>query len=139
MISKLKLDDEARFNELGLLVNNNFNKLYLLKDIIDKDYAHVFGYFEENELIGFIHIEQHYEVIDIINIVVNPQYRRKSIATKLINYIVDNFECDQIILEVREDNTPAIKLYEKLGFKRINVRKKYYGEVDAIIMEGRFR
>lgn len=139
MISELNLRDELKFNELGLLVNNNFDKLYSLKDIVNKDYAHVFGYYYENNLVGFIHIEQHYEVIDIINIVVDLPYRRKQIATKLINYIVNNFESDQILLEVRADNNPAIKLYEKIGFKKINVRKNYYGEVDAIIMEGRFR
>ena len=40
-----------------------------------------------------------------------------------------------MMLEVRESNISAIKLYEKVGFEEINRRKKYYGNEDAIIME----
>lgn len=38
-------------------------------------------------------------------------------------------------LEVRSRNTPAISLYEKCGFKRVGLRKKYYGDDDAAVME----
>ena len=37
-------------------------------------------------------------------------------------------------LEVKETNTPAISLYEKLGFKISHKRKGYYNGVDAIVM-----
>ena len=40
-----------------------------------------------------------------------------------------------ITLEVREDNISAIKVYEKLGFKRKAIRKNYYDGVDGILME----
>ncbi|MEF9438046.1 MAG: GNAT family N-acetyltransferase [Candidatus Mariimomonas ferrooxydans] len=42
-----------------------------------------------------------------------------------------------ILLEVRESNTPAIKLYEKSGFKTIGKRAGYYHKPneDAVIME----
>ena len=40
-----------------------------------------------------------------------------------------------ITLEVNDKNFQAIKLYEKFGFKRIGLRKKYYNNTDdAIIM-----
>lgn len=135
MIRELNQEDESKFNELGLLLNDNFSKLYSLIDIINNEYSYVFGYYKDKKLVGFIHIEKHYEVIDIINIVVDPLYRKMNIATTLINYIVVTLDSERILLEVRDDNYPAIKLYKKLGFKEINVRKKYYGEADAIIME----
>ncbi|MEG1351383.1 MAG: GNAT family N-acetyltransferase, partial [Bacilli bacterium] len=40
-----------------------------------------------------------------------------------------------ILLEVREDNIFAIKLYEKYGFEKIGIREKYYNKTDAIVME----
>ena len=40
-----------------------------------------------------------------------------------------------ITLEVREDNTYAIKVYEKNGFIKTATRKGYYNGVDGILME----
>ena len=41
----------------------------------------------------------------------------------------------QLILEVRSDNEVAIRLYERLGFERISIRRDYYAPgVDAHIM-----
>jgi ribosomal-protein-alanine N-acetyltransferase len=41
-----------------------------------------------------------------------------------------------VFLEVRADNEPARKLYERFGFTEISVRKRYYqpSGVDAIVM-----
>ena len=40
------------------------------------------------------------------------------------------------VLEVRTSNNSAIKLYEKIGFKTLRVRKKYYSDTgeDAYVM-----
>ena len=40
-----------------------------------------------------------------------------------------------ITLEVNKENIPAIKLYRKLGFKDVAIRKGYYNGVDGILME----
>ncbi|ROO91260.1 ribosomal-protein-alanine N-acetyltransferase [Actinocorallia herbida] len=44
--------------------------------------------------------------------------------------------CRRVFLEVRADNEPAQRLYERFGFVRIGVRKRYYqpSGVDAIMM-----
>ena len=40
-----------------------------------------------------------------------------------------------MLLEVRCDNINAIKLYKKYNFKIINIRKNYYENNDAYVME----
>ena len=42
----------------------------------------------------------------------------------------------QITLEVNVKNNPAILLYEKLGFRTVGRRNKFYNDTDdALIME----
>ena len=51
--------------------------------------------------------------------------------------------CRKIFLEVRISNIRAIKLYEKEGFRKVDIRKNYYklreGREDALIMVKRLR
>lgn len=46
------------------------------------------------------------------------------------------FECREVLLEVRVDNTRAQRLYERFGFEPVGVRRGYYqpGNVDALVM-----
>ena len=44
-------------------------------------------------------------------------------------------EYKKIILEVRESNTVAQRLYKKYGFKQISKRKKYYVDEDAKVYQ----
>ena len=135
MISSVSINDNDRFIEIGLLVNDNFNKLFNLEYIINSDTEDVFGFYDNNKLVGFIHVLKTYECLEIINVVVDNDYRKQGIASKLINYVVDYYnDLEYILLEVNEHNDKAINLYNKLEFKVINVRKKYYGNDDALIM-----
>ncbi len=48
--------------------------------------------------------------------------------------ITNDYTVDNITLEVSMLNKNAINLYEKLGFKKIAVRKNYYKDSDGILM-----
>lgn len=136
MINNIELKDLENFNELGLLVNNNFTNVYKLSEILESDYDYLYGYYDNDILVGFIHITKIYETIDIVNIVVKPFYRKKGIATLLINYMVNLFtDAEEILLEVNENNIPAISLYQKNNFAVINKRNNYYGSDAALIMK----
>ncbi len=75
----------------------------------------------------------------ITNVAVRPEFRRMKIGEKIIGALIESASREGIAhftLEVRKSNMPAIKLYEKFGFRTEGVRKKYYednGE-DALIM-----
>ena len=135
MIRECNIDDIDLINQLGLLVNKNFISVYNIKDILDRDYECIYIYEENNTILGFIHIEKHFEVIDLINIAVSESSRRKGIASKLIQYVLDTINHENFLLEVNSNNDSAIELYRKFNFKEINIRKKYYDDGDAIVME----
>lgn len=133
MVNNCNISDIEKIKYLGNLINENFRKVNDLEKLI-KD-CKIIGYYENNNLIGFLIYEQLYEVIDLLYIVVEPIYRRKGIASKLITYLIENKDYEKIMLEVRCDNSNAIKLYKNFNFKIINIRKKYYNNIDAYVME----
>ena len=63
----------------------------------------------------------------VTNIAVLPDYRRRKIAQSLAEKMLEICaEDEQIVLEVRESNLAAISLYEKLGFTKAGIRKRFY-------------
>lgn len=70
--------------------------------------------------------------VEILNVAVDPSFRRRGIATALINSIT----APGVFLEVRESNDIAIAAYGKLGFTEIGRRKDYYDDPveNAIVM-----
>ena len=76
---------------------------------------------------------------DMMNIAVDPNYRRQGVAAALIGELVRQLK-DQgnhcLTLEVRASNDAAIKLYEKLGFAQTGRRPNYYRspKEDALIL-----
>ena len=59
----------------------------------------------------------------IENVTTNINYRKKGIATSLIEYIFALNMYEKYILEVVDTNENAIKLYKKLGFNEVGTQK----------------
>jgi len=78
----------------------------------------------------------------VISIAVLPEYRRRGIAkallTRAMKILKEEYGCEEVYLEVRVSNQPAISLYRKLGFDVVKISRRYYvdGE-DAYIMARR--
>ena len=75
----------------------------------------------------------------MMNIAVDPRYRRQGIAQMLVEALVEQLkkaESRCLTLEVRISNAPAIALYEKLGFEQVGKRPNYYRnpKEDALIL-----
>lgn len=136
MVNKITLEDKDRFYELGEVVNSRFRILFNLESIIDSEYDYLLGYYENDILVGFIHFSKMYETVDIVNIVVDESKRNMGIASKLIDELLKYFnDVTNIMLEVNENNIPAISLYKKNNFYVINKRDNYYGSDAALIMK----
>lgn len=75
----------------------------------------------------------------IMTIGVAKQYQRKGIASKLLSTMIKTVKqigAKRMLLEVRVDNVPALALYERFGFVKMGLRKRYYQPegVDAYTM-----
>ena len=79
------------------------------------------------------------EEADINQVAVTPAYRRRGVATQIMQDFmqkVKDLGITAVTLEVRKSNLEAIGLYEKMGFVTEGIRKNFYDAPteDACIM-----
>ena len=104
----------------------------MIKDINNPIYVAVD---DNNVLLGYVfcntrypsntHIMKYRKTLYIDDFCIKEEYRNKSIGKTLFKYIKEEatkLGYDDITLTVWNNNEPAVKFYEKLGFK---VRMKY--------------
>jgi ribosomal-protein-alanine acetyltransferase len=72
---------------------------------------------------------------EILNLAVAPEARRKGVAAALTQEMLAR-SAGKVFLEVRLSNTAARKLYQKLGFSEVGLRRGYYESPpeDGIVM-----
>ena len=127
MISELK--------DLNEIDNSFIDKSYLENEFTNNPYAKVLILKENNQIIGYIYYSDIYERCEINQFEILESKRNQGNGNLLLQAMINKVHKD-ITLEVREDNTYAIKLYEKNGFIKKATRKGYYNGVDGILMEG---
>jgi ribosomal-protein-alanine N-acetyltransferase len=91
------------------------------------------------ELIGYAGLAAAGGQADVQTIAVVPERRGAGIGAALLTELLDEAARRggvEVFLEVRADNDGARRLYERFGFERVGVRKRYYqpSGVDAIVM-----
>jgi ribosomal-protein-alanine N-acetyltransferase len=93
----------------------------------------------EVQAIGYICVWMVFEEIRFLNLAIHPEFRRRGLATLLIGEAIRlgmAEGCCRGMLEVRESNHAAKKLYESFNFQAYATRKSYYTNPteDAILM-----
>ena len=123
-------------------VNNIDEILPLIKNYFpqysfNKTYEKVINYRIGDERVAFISYSIIYERAELNYIAVITKYRRRGIAQKLFEYLVDDLKNNMVknlSLEVNVNNESAVRFYLKNAFKIESIRKKYYGNDDAYLM-----
>lgn len=141
MIKKVEEKDIDTIVELEKkLLGQTLGRSYL-SHLAEIDMAGVFKYEEEKIIKGYISFTINGDYIEILNVLVDPNYQRKGIGTKLVEAVSDFMSQNKlksIILEVNINNTNAQSLYLKNGFEKMLVRKNFYktetGLEDAVVM-----
>lgn len=78
----------------------------------------------------------------ILTLGISVDCQKQGLGKVMIDYFSDHARLNNaksILLDVRESNERAIKLYKKMGFEHIAVRKDYYptmsGRENALVMK----
>lgn len=85
------------------------------------------GVFQNGQLAAFVLYRQTADIWEVTILATAPRERRQRLMERLLSELINakNHQ-GEIWLEVHEDNLPAQKLYEKLGFSQVGARPKYY-------------
>ncbi|MDD7740935.1 MAG: ribosomal protein S18-alanine N-acetyltransferase [Fusicatenibacter sp.] len=94
---------------------------------------------EEGEILGYLGILISMDEGEITNVCVTKKARRRGIGKALLLELIRRMDMQGVFtihLDVRKSNTPAITLYESLGFVQDGLRRQYYElpKEDAILM-----
>lgn len=92
---------------------------------------------EDAGLLGVVTYQAGPDTADLMRIVVAPSARRRRVGRALVQagMMQLNGRVEQVLLEVRHDNAPAIALYTGCGFTTLATRQDYYGTgAHALVM-----
>jgi ribosomal-protein-alanine N-acetyltransferase len=134
---------ESDLKNILLIESQNKVALWSLKNFQEsltaKDYFKVMRF--NDETVAFIIAKVMNHECEILNLGVEISMRKKKLASKLLNNLIDFSKArniKQIFLEVRVSNSAAVNLYDKFKFNEIGCRPNYYitenGREDALIM-----
>jgi len=121
-------------NNLEILDESFLDKEYIENEYKVNPYAKILILEENDEIIGYLYYSDIYDRAEINQIEINSFHRNCGYGKKLMDFFTKTVDKD-ITLEVRKDNLPAIKLYNKYGFKEVATRKGYYNGIDGLLME----
>ena len=137
MIEKVTVEN-CKIKELKDTFPQIFTKIDIKHELSNNSFTQIFTYTENDKIIAFIMYDLIYERCELTQIEVLEDYRNRHIASDLLTYMIEdclNNNIENITLEVKITNLPAINLYKKFGFKEVAIRKGYYQGIDAILME----
>ncbi|KMO85290.1 alanine acetyltransferase [Megasphaera cerevisiae DSM 20462] len=117
---------ESIFRELA---NEELTRYYVLED-------------ETKSIVGYAGLWRVTDEGQITNIALCKCCRRNGYGELLLRVLMEaawEDGCNDIFLEVRISNMPALHLYRKLGYTVLSVRKNYYSKPleDAYVMNCR--
>jgi len=111
--------------EADLIGVENFPPLSRTVEHIQASTSDFYGFIVEGELAGVIEITLNEGAVESIakttleigSLTVSPLYFKQGVASRLIEFILQNKAFEYAIVETAVANQPAIKLYEKHGFR----------------------
>lgn len=131
--------NESYFDKVINLIRSTDNSFswsdQQVLDSIDQDLA--LGLFENEKLRAIIIFNSVFETAQLLYVCVDKSDQNQGLGYKILKssfaYLVEQ-KISEVFLEVDINNYYAIKLYDKLGFKKISIRKNYYKKMMVVIV-----
>lgn len=138
-VRRMRAEDCPRVYEIEKICFSIPWSIESLYDTLERENYFYFVAEESGIIVGYAGICYSLDEGDIVNVAVDPRFRKKGIGERLLKQLfceAVSRGISRIHLEVRKSNVPALALYQKNDFKSIAVRRGYYQEPteDAIIM-----
>ena len=94
---------------------------------------------QEGAVVGFVCLQVVGDEAEVLNLAVSPAARRLGVGSQLLDHALREAVqkgAQQVFLEVRETNKPALALYQQYGFTVSKRRVGYYSEppADALVL-----
>lgn len=135
MIRELKNTDIEYLTKLLLNYDKNIENHFNFSNYLTNDIYSQYVYLINDKIVGYILITIIDDLVEVHLLYVDSLFRNQRIGTRLIEYLINKYSNYKFLLEVASNNYIAIKLYKTMNFKIINIRKKYYNDIDAYVME----
>lgn len=150
-LRNVRLDDVDQIMKINrLALPENYPYYFFVEHVKDYDKAFyvavidgdIVGYIMPRIEYGFSNFKSLPSLVKkghVVSIAVLEQFRNQGIGSSLLEASMksmkDDYGAEEVYLEVRVSNYPAISMYEKHGFVKIKVLKHYYADgEDAYLM-----
>jgi ribosomal protein S18 acetylase RimI-like enzyme len=90
---------------------------------------------DRNTIVGFVAADRRGDYIGIVTLGVHPDWRRRGIATRLMQMCEAQTGALRFRLRVPKDNAGAIQVYHKLGYHIVRALPDYYRGKGGYLME----
>jgi ribosomal-protein-alanine N-acetyltransferase len=90
---------------------------------------------QDEKIAGYILWLKRKDYYRLYSLAIHPDFRGLGLASRLLEYSLENLDKEKFSLEVKVSNLDAIRLYKKFGFKVSKILKDYYEDSDGYLMK----
>ncbi|MCR4671776.1 MAG: ribosomal protein S18-alanine N-acetyltransferase [Lachnospiraceae bacterium] len=137
LIRRMSEKDLTQAEEIGKSLNGESWSAKAFRDSMDRPEACFMVLAEEeddrSEVLGYCVGTHVLDEAEIVSVAVRPDLRGRGLGKELLGGYVSclkDLGIHHVVLEVREGNVPARKLYEGAGFRSAGIRKNFYSQPD---------
>ena len=137
-IRKASLDD---FKQIYQIEKDVFIRNHWTFGMVEKELENISGQTtwiieESSAILGYCMMRIFCNEANITNMAIKSSRQKQGLGSFLLDHVLNQLPIkSSVFLEVKEGNLSAINLYQRLGFKVINLRSNYYKDgKTALIM-----
>ena len=115
----LHIINDAAKKYKGIIPDDCWHEPYMSEqELIDEfnDEVHMYGYHDNNKLVGVIGIQEVQDIILIRHAYTLTSYQNKGTGSAMLEYLLKKNQNSRLLVGTWKNATWAIRFYEKFGF-----------------------